>query len=107
VRVENTEHNSSDKLDCWPVSAVQWAMANGRGWGSWKCSELNPLLYMCATTQDNAAAAHNDAECAVKWCRKKRAGELLAWAHEHGCPCTCEADAAAEAAESILQGLEQ
>jgi hypothetical protein len=32
---------------CWTVPAVQWALANGCTWGSWKCQLAQPADYPC------------------------------------------------------------
>eukprot|EP00953_Heterococcus_sp_UTEX-ZZ885_P027944 14934-Heterococcus_DN1.PRE.1 len=93
--------------DCWPVSAVQWAMAIGCGWGSWDCSDLRPLLLICRETQTHNDSMHNDAVCDDELCYKKRACQLFAWAHEHGCPGTCEADAAAAAVAAAAVAQQQ
>jgi hypothetical protein len=55
---------------CWSVSAIQWAIASGSGWREWKC-------------EDYAA----DKYCKIYY--KRRARDLLQWAHANGCPCTC------------------
>jgi hypothetical protein len=53
---------------------VKWALASGCFWGNWRCQELSVVLY----TEKKF---------------KKRAAELLTFAHQHGCPCTCDAAA--------------
>jgi hypothetical protein len=60
---------------CWHFRAVAWALSNGCSWGVWRCQDLAPELY---TDEGYRAEAIS----------------LFKWAHEHGCPCTCEATAA-------------
>jgi hypothetical protein len=60
---------------CWGYKAVAWALRKGCSWGEWRCQDLAPELY---SSEDN----------------RKRAANLFKWAHQHDCPCTCEASAA-------------
>jgi hypothetical protein len=88
--------------ECWSVAAVQWALADGCSWGDWQCSKLMPELYTCRASYDSryrdGKLVYNEqqCECPGERCMKRNAIELFKWAHENGCPCTCEADAAAE-----------
>jgi hypothetical protein len=78
----------SESNNCWTVPAVQWALANGCTWGSWKC-QAKPSRYYCAFN-GRTIAEHNDAECTAAWCCKRQAAALFAWAHGHGCLCTSD-----------------
>ena len=64
---------------CWHYKAVAWALSKGHSWGLWRCQDLAPDLYNENNENNRAAAVR-----------------LFKWAHKHGCPCTCEAAAAAE-----------
>jgi hypothetical protein len=64
---------------CWGHEAVAWALNKGRSWGVWRCQDLAPELY-----------TNSQSKC--------RAVDLFKWAHENGCPCTCEAATADGAA---------
>jgi hypothetical protein len=57
---------------CWTVPAMQWALANGYTWAAtnWQCQQLAPQLHIYAGS-------------------KVRAQQMFAWAHNNGCPCTC------------------
>jgi hypothetical protein len=57
---------------CWHDKAVAWALSKGCSWGEWRCQDLAPELYNDAYSRADAV-------------------KLLNWAHEHGCPCTCDA----------------
>jgi hypothetical protein len=57
-------------MQCWCVSAVQWAVASGSGWLDWNC-------------EDYAAAKYDHKN------DRKQAADVLQWAHANGCPCTC------------------
>eukprot|EP00953_Heterococcus_sp_UTEX-ZZ885_P005178 3269-Heterococcus_DN1.PRE.3 len=70
--------NGLTKRTCWDCEAVAWALNKGYSWGVWRCQDLAPELY---TDEDED---------------KYRAVKLFKWAHEHDCPCTCEARAADE-----------
>jgi hypothetical protein len=105
--LDREDYDNMEDNDCWSVSAVQWAMSNGCGWGAWRCRDLKALLFQCEETQEHSDNAHNDAGCSVEWCHKKRAEQLSAWAHEHGCPCTCEAGAAAAAVAAAAAAQQQ
>eukprot|EP00953_Heterococcus_sp_UTEX-ZZ885_P034626 17912-Heterococcus_DN1.PRE.1 len=63
----------------WSDALDAWALAQGCDWGKWKCLKL-------------AAKRYYDVD------RREQAQELLAWAHNNGCPCTCDKAAAAAAA---------
>jgi hypothetical protein len=78
--------------DCWSVQCAQWALANGSTWLIWRCQNLAPEHYDCRSE----GAEHDDQACTCAGaCPRKQAAELFKWAHENGCPCTCEAAAAA------------
>eukprot|EP00953_Heterococcus_sp_UTEX-ZZ885_P030275 16003-Heterococcus_DN1.PRE.3 len=81
---------------CWPVRAVLTALADGCAWGEWKCADLAPDLFYCISE----GGTHKDDDC-IPYCDRKYAVELFAWAHQNGCPCTCEADAADAAAAAV------
>jgi hypothetical protein len=40
----------------------------------------------------------SDDTCCCLYCHKQHAHELLQWAHENGCPCTCGNDGVAAVA---------
>jgi hypothetical protein len=61
---------------CWDSRAVAWALSKDCGWLEWRCQDLASELY-------------------CEYSRQLAVG-LFAWAHENGCPCTCEAVAADE-----------
>jgi hypothetical protein len=81
---------------CWPARAVQVALADGCAWGEWKCADLAPDLFYCISE----GGTHKDDDC-IPYCDRKHAVELFAWAHQNGCPCTCEVDAADAAAAAV------
>jgi hypothetical protein len=54
---------------------IKWILANGCSWANWQCAKVSAVQY------------YTDAN-------KQRRAELFTLAHEHGCPCTCEAHAA-------------
>ena len=74
-----TDDNNAVVNTCWSAQVVQWALDQGCTWGKWKCQKL-------------AAKRYYDLD------RRQQAAELLAWAHNNGCPCTCDKAAAAAAA---------
>jgi hypothetical protein len=76
--------------DCWSLNCMQWAIANGSTWLVWRCQDLAPYMYSCI---GSGCAEHSDDTC-YDSCNRKGAAELFKWAHENGCPCTCN-DAAA------------
>jgi hypothetical protein len=86
---------------CWPTSAIQWALDNGSGWLDWQCSQLAPFYYHCMGLDEMYShAVHNDDKCTFAWCEKALAADVFAWAHDNGCPCTCgQSEAAQEAAD--------
>jgi hypothetical protein len=65
-----TSETAITSKQSWSVSAVQWALASGSGWLSWKC-------------EDYAADKYHRAY------DKRQARAVLKWAHANGCPCTC------------------
>jgi hypothetical protein len=52
----------------WCLTAVQWATENGSGWRRWRCQDWHEVY--------------------KKY--KEQADAVFKWAHEHGCPCTCD-----------------
>jgi hypothetical protein len=64
---------------CWNFRAVAWALDNGCTWGAWRCQDCAPELYT-----EPQSDKYNE----------QNAVGLFEWAHENGCPCTCEAAAA-------------
>ena len=67
-------HPVEGGLRCWSRSAIEYALANGCGWGNWRCQHYDAGWY--------------DEEYFAK-----RAQTVLAWAHkQEDCPCTCEAN---------------
>jgi hypothetical protein len=56
---------------CWRYTAIAWAISKGYCWEGWRCQDLAPELY----------TAEDEREDAV---------DLFKWAHDNGCPCTCE-----------------
>jgi hypothetical protein len=81
---------TAPSADCWSFRCVQWAVANGSTWRAWRCQNLAAELYYCMCE----GTAHSDDTCYPN-CNKKKAAELFQWAHENGCPCTCNEVAAA------------
>jgi hypothetical protein len=80
------------------LRCVQWALANGSTWLTWRCQDLAAGHYDCGSDH----AEHSDDTCVHTNCDRKHAMELLQWAHENGCPCTCtEAAAVAAAAAEV------
>jgi hypothetical protein len=77
----------------WMASTVQWAVANGCTWGDWQCQQLG-LEYIFGKTGMFGCGLEvlNSKQC------DQTVYELFVWAHENGCPCTCEDPAAAAAA---------
>jgi hypothetical protein len=64
---------------CWSFRAVAWPLGKGCSWGAWRCQDFAPELY---------TELHSDEY------NRQNAKDLFKWAHENGCPCTCEAAAA-------------
>jgi hypothetical protein len=75
----------------WSLKCVQWARTKGSGWLVWRCQDLALQEYICGGTGDD----HNDDDCSSDTCTSKHAMDLFKWAHENGCPCTCNEPAAA------------
>jgi hypothetical protein len=69
----------------WSLRCVQWALANGSTWRTWRCQDVVPEYY----ERHSDGAEHSDDTCTYKPCHRKHAAELFKWAHQHGCPCTC------------------
>ena len=61
---------AENSMVCWAVRAIEWALSEGCTWGDWKCDQLEPELYTQLDYKRNTVA-------------------VFAWAHENGCPCTC------------------
>jgi hypothetical protein len=74
--------------NCWTVPAIQWALANGCSWSGWRCQHAKAANFNCAVN-GLTAGDHNDDACTAAHCMKRKAAVLFAWAHEHGCPCSC------------------
>jgi hypothetical protein len=55
----------------WHFRAVAWAISKGYGWGMWRYQHYAAELYTEEYNRQNAE-------------------DLFEWAHENGCPCTCE-----------------
>jgi hypothetical protein len=68
--------------EIWSLRCVEWAIANGSTWLTWRCQDLAPEHYNCP------CAEHSDESC-TSLCDRKIAAEVFEWAHENGCPCTC------------------
>jgi hypothetical protein len=98
--------NAQDS-SCWSIAAIQWALANGSTWLQWRCQDLAPQEYYCAIDGELTGAAHNDSECKQELCDKRKAAQLFAWAHEHGCPCTCVTTAASVSNDTDAAVIEQ
>jgi hypothetical protein len=77
----------------WDPSMIEWALANGCTWGRWQCQDLLPQRWSCDWR----------AVCFCGGCCGKQACILLRYAHENGCPCTCDAETAA----AVKTALEQ
>jgi hypothetical protein len=71
--------NGETMRTCWHFRSVAWALSRGCNWGAWRCQKFAPQLYV--DEEDRAVAVN-----------------LFEWAHKNGCPCTCEAAAAADTA---------
>jgi hypothetical protein len=65
-----TDANDATAKQCWSLPAVQWAIASGSGWLEWKCKDYDAGKYR-------------------KSYDKRRARDVLNWAHANGCPCSC------------------
>jgi hypothetical protein len=76
---------------CWSLECVQWAIASGSTWLDWSCQDLATAHYDCQSD----STEHSDDTCHRKYCGKQHAAELFQWAHENGCPCTCDEAAVA------------
>jgi hypothetical protein len=75
ILVFDFSNPANDRMNrCWSKRAVQWALANGGTWGNWQCSLFSAGRYTAKYVP--------------------QAAELFEWAHENGCPCTCEQNAA-------------
>jgi hypothetical protein len=71
-------YSDSDEIeDHWDEDAAIWALENGCTWGDWQCEQLK-----LSVLEDVDVAA------------------FFAWAHTHGCPCTCNGGNAAAANEN-------
>jgi hypothetical protein len=79
-------YSAPDVSKCWSLKCLQWAIANGSTWLTWRCQALSSEHYTC----DSGSPEHNDDTCDKNDCDRAHATELFEWAHENGCPCTCE-----------------
>jgi hypothetical protein len=91
----DTSPNRASGNEYWLLSAVKWALANGCTWGNWRCQDLAPEHIFGTVSEGFGGAARMTLPNKK---RDKTVYELFAWAHENGCPCTCEDPAAAAAA---------
>ena len=58
-------------LISWSLNTFRWARAEGAPWGtSWRCQMFDEAWYRQGNTADDAS-------------------DVFTWAHQHGCPCTC------------------
>jgi hypothetical protein len=78
-------HSDPHASSCWSLQCAQWAIANGSTWLNWRCQDLAPQHYRC----ESDGTEHSDDTCSIPNCNRKKAAEVFTWAHEHGCPCTC------------------
>jgi hypothetical protein len=69
---------------CWRWNTVKWALANGCTWGDWECRAATREHCHCDDCGRNRSHGRER-------CSKGHARELLEWAHNNGCPCTCRA----------------
>eukprot|EP00953_Heterococcus_sp_UTEX-ZZ885_P012063 6937-Heterococcus_DN1.PRE.3 len=82
---------SKKKGTCWAVPGVQWALQHGCTWDEchWQCDDVMPgnrdFICVCFTSIYEPYQG-----CIATKCGEKAAEELFAWAHQNGCPCTCE-----------------
>eukprot|EP00953_Heterococcus_sp_UTEX-ZZ885_P008668 5174-Heterococcus_DN1.PRE.6 len=86
---------------CWPLRCIQWAIANGSTWLTWRCQDLAPQQYHCKL----GVAEHNDDASRGHDCFRNAAIELFRWAHENGRPCTCNEAAVAAAVAAVIVKL--
>jgi hypothetical protein len=86
---------------CWSLRCVQWALANGSTWLTWRCQDLALQHYHCNSGGTENNAEHSDDTCSPN-CDRKYAAELFKWAHENGCPCTCNDGATAAIAAAAV-----
>jgi hypothetical protein len=63
--------------DCWYLNCMQWAIANGSTWLTWRCQDLAPDKYSCS---NSGCTEHSDDTCSDS-CNRKGAAELFKWAH--------------------------
>jgi hypothetical protein len=90
--VSEIEEINRSTSDCWTLRCVQWAIANGSTWRTWRCQDVAPQLYRCKSDDTE----HSDDTCNSN-CHRKNAIEVFRWAHQNGCPYTCNEAAAAVA----------
>jgi hypothetical protein len=70
----------------WTWQCVQWAVSNCCGWRTWRCQDLAPEHYECFSN----CPEHSGDYCRRNQCFRQQARALFKWAHENGCPCTCD-----------------
>jgi hypothetical protein len=81
----------------WNLSLVKWAVANGCSRGVWQCQDMLPQRWPCGICE------HQHTVCYRENCDSNLACVLLEWAHENGCPCTCDAETAVAVKTAIAQ----
>jgi hypothetical protein len=81
----------ADTCGCWSLQCVQYAIANGCTWRGWHCQDYDEMHQECSCD----SSAHDDGSSDSELCDVMHAKLVFKWAHENGCPCTCEAAAAA------------
>jgi hypothetical protein len=85
----------------WDLPLMQWALANGCPWGAWQCKDMLPQHWTCWTCEDQQAPCYRNS------CDSNLACDVLRWAHDNGCPCTCDAETAAAVQTAIAQQQQQ
>jgi hypothetical protein len=81
------DHTNAPYGNCWSLNCVEWALANGSTWLTWRCQDLAPHQFHCRLGIQ--VADHSEDACKGGYCDRRKANELFVWAHENGCPCTC------------------
>jgi hypothetical protein len=71
---------------CWSLQCVQWALAHGSTWRDWHCCQYHGVLYDCSCQDE----VHDDGPDGYELCDVRQAATVFKWAHENGCPCTCD-----------------
>jgi hypothetical protein len=93
--------DEDDSQGFWDSAVVKWALANGCTWGRWRCEDMLPVHWSCWTCEREQERCFHD------HCDSKQACDLLRWAHENGCPCTCDAETAAAVKAALLARQQQ